>query len=403
MRVPTAVLAALLALPLTAHADEASGTLRITEILPAPDAALGQREFIELRNAGASSLDLAGWRLRDAPTASNSTNEFVFPSLVLAPGARVVVWSNASGDALGPSWSSSPSKTVWNDAGDAATLLDPTGAVHDWVGYGSTTQSPPPGQSMEKPATPGRGRSLQLDGEAWVAAEPTPGRGLGEQGGAASARVANVAPSVALQAPASARPGEAVVVRLAVSDANGGGDVTGWTLASLGQVAHRGNGSFDGDLVVTAPAHAGSWTLAAAASDRGGANATASAVIAVRHPKVAVQMPPGGLLRFPEILPGDRNVTSLDAFTVRNEGEDPAMPRLDVSSFRAGAATIPVDGNLWVGATLEGATTWLRYEGPLQPLPALAAGASMTLSLRIGAVPVPAAAGTYGTTFTVVA
>jgi hypothetical protein len=398
-----ALLAAIASVAVPALAEEPGPAVRITELLPNPEPSLGHREFIELHNAGSSAVDLTGWKVRDAPTASNNTNEYTFGAVTLRPGQRIVVWSNGSADAVGPSWSSSASKTVWNDAGDAATLLDASGAVRDWIGYGSTSQSAPPGFAADKPTAPTRGKSIQLDGAAWVAAAPTPGMALGQQGGPVSAQVTNVAPSVKLQVPASVRPGEAVVLRLNVSDGNGGDDVAAWSVSSGAALVRTGNGSFTGDLVATAPTQPGTWTLTAFATDAAGAGANATATATVRQPRLAVSLPNGGALRFPDLRPGDRNVTSLEAFTLRNDGEDPATPLVDVSAFRAGAAQIPVDGNLWVGVTAGEATTWVRYDGPLQPLPALAPGSTASLSLRIGAVPVPAPAGLYGTTFTVVA
>ena len=392
----------LLALPAAVHADTAPD-LRITEILPVPDAALGQREFVELLNAGTTPVDLSGWMVRDAPTASNATNSFTFGAVQLDPGHRIVVWSNGSADAIGPSWSSSPSKTVWNDAGDAATLLDPQGRVKDWVGYGSTTQQPPPGFAMSKPAAPGRGKSIQLANGAWSAAEPTPGLAPGQQGGGLAVHVGNVAPTVTLRGPATARAGATAVLHLNVTDANGAADVASWSIASRGQVVRQGNGSYDGDVTVPVPTTAGSWVVTATAQDAGSMSGNSTVTVAVRQPRIAVGLPPGGALRFPDLRPGDRNVTSLDTLTLRNDGDELAQPRLDMSALRAGRAAIGVERNLWLGVTVDGETTWVRYDAALQALPALEPGEAATLALRIGEVPVPAAAGLYGTTFTVVA
>ena len=401
---PLRALAALLliALPAVAQDPGPSPDVRLVELLPNPDPALGQREFVELLNAGPAAVDLQGWRLRDAPTATNSTNEFTFPALLLEPGRRVVVWSNGSADALGPSWSSSPSKAVWNDGGDAVTLFAPDGTAKDWLGYGSTTQAPPPGIAGAKPAAPARGKSLQLVDGAWSPDTPTPGFAPGESGGAATVRVVNVAPAVHLSGPSGARTGESVSLQVAVGDENGDADVASWTLTAGTTTLASGNGSTSSTVTATAPAKAGAWSVTLAARDLAGASANTTLSIDVRAPKLTVALPPGGALRFPDLRPGDRNVTSLDALSVRNAGADPATPLLDVSPFRAGGSSIPVDGNLWVGVDDGNATAWLRYTGPLQPLPAIAPGASVTVSLRIAAVPNPSPAGVYGTTFTVV-
>lgn len=389
--------------PTGAAQDPVPPSLRIAEILPSPDATLGQREFIEVHNTGSVVVDLAGWVLRDAPTASNNTNAFTFPAHLLDPGRRVVVWSNGTPDGTGLSWSTSSAKTVWNDAGDAATLLDPAGALHDWFGYGSTTQQAPDGFDAAKPAAPSKGKSLQWADGAWQAAAPTPGVGLGEVGGAVAATVANVPPDVHLETPATARPGEAVAVQVRVADDNGPTDIVAWTLSADGVLVHQGNGSLEGARVLTAPTTLGNWSLVLTAVDAGGANASVSAVVSVVRPLVSVIMPADGPVRFLELQPGQHNATSLEPFTIRNDGPVAAAPLIDISPLRAGPHVIPVDGNLWLGIDAGAGTTWVAYEGPLQSLPLLEPGDGLQVLLRIAQVPVPAAAGLYGTAFTVVA
>lgn len=389
------LLALLLPIPVGA---QPSGDLRIMEILPQPDGPLGQREFIELANTGSAALDLAGWRLRDAPTASNSTNDFTFPSYLLYPGQRVVIWSNGSQDG-GFTFSQSPSKTIWNDGGDAASLLDPAGALRDWVGYGSTTQAP---GFPAKAAAPPRGKSLQLDNTTWITGTPTPGLAPGQQGGGISGQVANVPPTVLVQAPASVGAGSSLAVSLLLTDDNGPDDVQSWSIAANAKVLRAGNASFTGNLSLSAPTTPGDWRLTVSASDRAGATSQSNVTVRVSAPKLAVTLPVGGSLHFPVLRPGDRNVTSLDAFTVRNEGEHEAVPLLDISDFRSATGRIDVAANLWIGYTVNGATTWIRYEGPLEPLPGLAANQTASVVLRLGNIPVPTPAGTYGTTFTVV-
>lgn len=397
MRYAAALLLALL-MPLPAGA-QASGDLRIMEILPQPDGTQGQREFIELANRGTAAVNLVGWRLRDAPVgAANSTNDFTFPAFTLQPGQRLVVWSNGSQDG-GFTFSQSPSKTIWNDAGDAASLLDPSGTLRDWVGYGSTQQAP---GFPAKSAAPGKGKSLQLDNGTWMAAAPTPGLAPGQQGGGVAGHVANVAPILVVQGPTSAGAGTTVTLTLNVTDHNGDEDIKSWTLSANGKVLHSGNASHSGNLSVSAPTTPGNWILAVTATDHGQASTQLNFTIRVTAPKLAVALPAGGSLHFPTLRPGDRNVTSLDAFTIRNEGEHDAVPLLDISDFRSATGRIDVAANLWMGITSAGHTTWVRYDGPLQPLPAVAANATASVVLRLGEIPIPTPAGAYGTMFTVV-
>lgn len=388
------LLAVLLPLP---SAAQASGDLRITELLPQPDAARGQREFIELTNIGTAPLDLTGWRVRDAPTASNATNAFTFSSGLLEPGRRIVLWSNGSADGL--TFSQSAAKSVWNDGGDSATLLDPGGAIRDWIGYGSAAQAT--GFPAKSPA-PARGASLQLGNGTWQAGEPNPGLAPGEQGGRIQGEVANVAPALVFQAPVSAAPRSTLSAFLQTTDPNGAPDVKQWSIASAGTIIARGNGSHDGNLSLATPGEVGDWSLTAQVVDQAGLHTTLNVTVRITAPRLAVHLPASGSLRFPLLRPGDADVTSLEAFTVRNDGEHKATPLLDISDFRSGQGRINVTNNLWLGVTQASQTSWHRYAGPLQALPELAPGATASIVLRIGAIPIPTPAGTYGTTFTVV-
>lgn len=408
-RIPAVALLALATLPLLPLAPSASaaapGPLRIAELLPVPDAAQGQREFVELWNPTDHAVTLTGWKVRDAPTSSGSFNEFAFTGGSLAPNARTVVWSNGTGDARGPSWSSSAGKTVWNDAGDAAALVDPSGTVADWFAYGNSAATPPAGfEGQAKPPAPAKGSSLALDGTAWGAGTPTPALAPGQTGGFASANVLNVAPSVSLAGlPPTAKPGQAFSIEVTMSDANGDSDIASWTLTSAGQTVSQGTAFPTAAFTVVAPATSGPWVVEATATDAGGLIGHSSATISVRDARLALAVP-DGVLRFPDLRPGDRNVTAAGWATLRNDGSDAATPLLDVSPFTAGGSQIPVDGNLWVGIAVgNGTATFLPYTGPLTALPALAPGATAQVTLRLDHVPSPLPAGAYGTTFAVVA
>lgn len=407
---PTALAFAALATLAFGHAlpVQAADTptaLRISELLPNPDAAQSQREFIELWNPTGAGIDLAGWTLRDAATASGATNEFTFPSGRLAPGARIAVWSNGTGDARGPSWSSSASKAVWNDAGDAATLLDPLGAVVDWLAYGSSAAAAPAGfEGQPKPPAPSRGLSIALDGAAWKTGAPTPALAPGAVGGLATATVLNVAPDARLTGvPVAAKPGEAVRVGLAASDGNGVADLAGWTLSAGGATVASGEGLPTAAVDLAAPGSSGPWTIVLTVTDQAGLVDLATATVQVRDARLSVSLP-SGALRFPDLRPGDVQVAATDWASLRNEGSDAVTPLLDVSPFTGPAGDIPVDGNLEVGLRPAGGNaTWIAYAGPLTPLPTVLPGVSLEVSLRLRAVPTPLAAGAYGTTFAVVA
>lgn len=394
----------------TAASTSPPGPLRITELLANPDPVLGQREFIELWNPGNATVDLVGWTLNDAPTASGSSNEFTFSAGRLAPNARIVVWSNStaggSADARGPAWSTSTGKSVWNDAGDAATLTAPDGTIADWFAYGNSAAVAPPGfEGQAKPAAPPRGQAVALDGATWSAGSPTPALAPGTVGAVATATVANVAPTASLGGlPETTKPGTAVDVALAVADGNGAADIAAWTLRIDNAAVAQGTGAAPpATFRAVAPAVSGPWTFRLTVTDAAGLAADAVATVEVKDPRLSLQLP-AGVLRFPELRPGDANVTALDWATLRNEGLGEARPLLDVSAF-SGPGTMDVAGRLSVGVRLGNATapTWIPYGGPLTPLPPLPAGASLAFTLRLDRVPAPLAAGAYGTTFAVVA
>lgn len=372
-------LLALLFLPLAAPlaAPQATGGLTIGEILPDPD---GGREFIELWNDG-PALDLAGWQIRDA-----ANNTFTFPIWNLSAGGRVVVWGGGAADALGPAWSSA---AVWNNGGDTARLLDPSGALVATLTYGDAALPAPP-----------KGRSVALVDGSWRETSPTPGLAPDASGGTFTATVQDVAPRVSLLgAPSDIRTGASLTLTAQVEEDNG--DAVTWTVRDAHGVLATGDGVGPRAIALTAPTTAMTWTIMLEAQDAAGNTGTDAVTVSVRDSDLLVVVPDS--LAFAPFPPGASNVT-LDPFTVENLGSAAVVPKIDVSPLRNGGHEIPVDGNLLVGtrANASSPLTWTPYAGPLTAMPELAPGQRAEVLLRIEAVPVPLAAGTYGTSFTVV-
>jgi len=386
-----AATALLLAAALPARA--AVPHLVLAEVEADPDTTLGEREFVEVWNPGPDPVSLGGWKVRDAPTSSGSTNTFTFPPWTLAPNGRVVVWGGGASDARGPAWSN---PTVWNNAGDGATLLDASGAVVDWLGYGATT--PPtnlPNATVQ--AKPGHGQSLQFDKGAWVIGAPTPGTVPGAVQGSLNLTVANAAPTAAFgPLPSSARPGAATPLSVQVADPNGDDDAS-WTLAAGGATLASGTRGGLANLTLVAPASGLTWDLTLTATDRAGLVATATASVPLRYSDLVVQS--AGPLGFAPADPGSSLVESSGSVTVRNVGDAALSPRLDVSAF-SGPASFPAEGHLWVQVGANG--TWMPYTGPLMPLPDLPAGGAEPLRFQLRDLPSPLPAGAYGTSFAVV-
>ena len=105
-------------------------------------------EWIQIRNEGAGPVDLSGWTLRD----ESSSNRFSFPtSFVLAAGEVATIRSGC-GDNFGTDlyWCSNRA-AIWNNDGDTAFLVDPSGNINTSHQYAppttttATTAAPSPG------------------------------------------------------------------------------------------------------------------------------------------------------------------------------------------------------------------------------------------------------------------
>jgi PKD repeat protein len=123
----------------------------INEFLPNPAGADSDGEFIELKNAGGASVDLAGWQLDDAD--GGSTPYTIADGVTLSAGSL-------------RSFSRAETKIALNNSGDTARLLDPSGEVKSSFVYSATV---PEGQSYNRSgadfvlsttATPGVGNVI---------------------------------------------------------------------------------------------------------------------------------------------------------------------------------------------------------------------------------------------------
>lgn len=134
------------------------GNIRITEVMAAAQAVLPDRygefsDWAELYNAGETAVDLAGWCLSDDPL---NPGKWSFPSLVLEPGQRTVVFCSGRGTAGDGQVHTDFSLSA---AGESLILSAPYGSIVD---------------SVTLPETEA-GCSVTFDGEAEMCADPTPG------------------------------------------------------------------------------------------------------------------------------------------------------------------------------------------------------------------------------------
>lgn len=81
-------------------------------------------EYVEIKNLGSESVDLAGWKLADIAEGSPT---FTFPSYTLQPGGRVRVYTNEIHSEYG-GFSFGYGKAIWNNSSpDTAVLYDAQG------------------------------------------------------------------------------------------------------------------------------------------------------------------------------------------------------------------------------------------------------------------------------------
>jgi hypothetical protein len=151
-------------------------------------------------------------------------------------------------------------------------------------------------------------------------------------------------------------------------------------------------------VVAVAPAAPGSWTLTLTVTDKAGLEATTQLTLQVQPSGLRVEIPavPGSLV----LAAGASSSASGVVATITNDGAAPAKVRVDLGPLSGAAARAP-DGILEVGWTVAGNTTWTPYHGAWMPVADLASHAAATLAFRLTADGLPA--GTYGTSFSVVA
>ncbi len=89
-------------------------------------------EWVTIRNDGGSPVPLGSWILKD----ESASHRYQFPpGFVLDVGATVTVYTGCGSDTAATLYWCSGSGAVWNNSGDTAFLLDPSGAIVDSLGY----------------------------------------------------------------------------------------------------------------------------------------------------------------------------------------------------------------------------------------------------------------------------
>jgi endonuclease YncB( thermonuclease family) len=85
-------------------------------------------EWVDISNQGSTTAGLTGWVLKD----DSSSHRYRFPEgFTLAPGSTVRVYSGCGNDSAAELYWCNRDSAVWNNSGDTAFLLDPSGNIHD--------------------------------------------------------------------------------------------------------------------------------------------------------------------------------------------------------------------------------------------------------------------------------
>lgn len=89
-------------------------------------------EWITIRNEGIDPVDLTDWKIRD----ESATNRYSFPrGFILDPGETVTVHSGCGDDSDIALFWCSVGSAIWNNDGDTAFLIDPSGNTHYYWSY----------------------------------------------------------------------------------------------------------------------------------------------------------------------------------------------------------------------------------------------------------------------------
>lgn len=85
-------------------------------------------EWVEVQNTGAVAVDMTGWGVRD----ESSSHRFTFPAgFTLEAGALVRIHSGCGTDAATELFWCTSGSAIWNNDGDTAFVLDPSGNIVD--------------------------------------------------------------------------------------------------------------------------------------------------------------------------------------------------------------------------------------------------------------------------------
>jgi micrococcal nuclease len=120
---------------LDACGEAATAELRIVELRYDAEGDDNQNlndEWVRIRNESADPVDLTDWRIRD----ESATNRYSFPrGFTLEPSQTVTIHSGCGDDSDTALFWCSVGSAIWNNDGDTAFLIDPSGNTHYYWSY----------------------------------------------------------------------------------------------------------------------------------------------------------------------------------------------------------------------------------------------------------------------------
>jgi micrococcal nuclease len=99
---------------------------------PGNDNDVPNEEWIRIQNTGSVPIDLTGWTIRD----ESASHRYPFPTgLTLTDGETVTIHSGCGDDFSTDLYWCNQGSVIWNNDGDTAFLVDPSGNIHDDFAY----------------------------------------------------------------------------------------------------------------------------------------------------------------------------------------------------------------------------------------------------------------------------
>ncbi len=264
----------------------------INEVLPNPKGDDTQGEFIELKNVGATDIDLTGWKIGDASSKRYTIKASDFTSIILKPKEFFVLYRKTTGIALN------------NSGAESAKIFSPDGALVGTLEYSGA-------------AAEDESFARETENYFWTST-PTPGKEN-------IITRKNQTPAAAISAPEGAEIGEAINFDGSDStDPDGDELIFSWNFGDGGEAAGA-----NANYIYSTP---GKYKIILTVKDAAGAVDTAEQfIIVTNHDGAADILPPDEQLIFiNEVLPNPKGSDDAEWLEIKNIDIEP----IDLSGWK---------------------------------------------------------------------